>query len=96
MYRSFQPNGSRPLTGGRGTGPTATFFDYVATTLILLALVVLAIAVWYVLSQKATGGGPPRGRWNLITALLMFGLSALIAVLLLAVAMTATRRGFLA
>jgi hypothetical protein len=73
----------RPLAGGGGTGPTATFFDYVATTLILVALVFLAVAVWSVLAQKTAGGGPPRGRWNLITALLTFGMSALIAVLLL-------------
>lgn len=72
----------RPLSGGRGTGPTATFFDYVATTLILLALVFLAIAVWSVLSQKATGGGKPRSRWSLVAALLSFAVSALIAVLL--------------
>jgi len=71
----------RPLSGGRGTGPTATFFDYVATTLILVALVFLAIAVWSVLSQKTAGGGPPRSRWNLV-ALLSFAVSALIAVLL--------------
>jgi hypothetical protein len=73
----------RPLEGGRGTGPTATFFDYVATTLVLVAIVFLAIAVWSALSQKTAGGGPPRGRWNLITALLTFALSTLIAVLLL-------------
>ena len=72
----------RPLSGGRGTGPTATFFDYVATTLVLLALVFLAIAVWSVLSQKTAGGGPPRSRWNLVAALLSFAVSALIAVLL--------------
>jgi hypothetical protein len=73
----------RPLAGGRGTGPTATFFDYVATTLIIVALVFLAVAVWSVLSQKTAGGGPPRGRWNLVGALLSFAASALIAVLLL-------------
>jgi hypothetical protein len=73
----------RPLAGGRGTGPTATFFDYVATTLILVALVFLAVAVWSVLAQKTAGGRPPRGRWNLITALLSFAVSVLIALLLL-------------
>jgi Domain of unknown function (DUF4129) len=72
----------RPLAGGRGTGPTATFFDYVATTLVLLAVVFLGVAVWSVLSQKSTGGGAPRSRWNLITALVSFAVSALIAVLL--------------
>jgi Domain of unknown function (DUF4129) len=72
----------RPLAGGRGTGPTATFFDYVATTLVLLAVVFLGVAVWSVLSQKSTGGGAPRSRWNLITALVSFAVSAFIAVLL--------------
>ena len=73
----------RPLSGGRGTGPTATFFDYIATTLILLAFVFLAVALWAALSQRTAGGGPPRTRWNLVTALLSFAVSALIAVLLL-------------
>jgi uncharacterized protein DUF4129 len=73
----------RPLAGGHGTGPTATFFDYVATTLILVALVFLAVAVWSVLSQKAAGGGVPRNRWNLVTALISFAVSALIAIVLL-------------
>jgi hypothetical protein len=73
----------RPLSGGRGTGPTATFFDYVATTLILVALVFLAVAVWSVLSQKAGGGGRPRSRWNLLATLLSFAISAIITALLL-------------
>jgi hypothetical protein len=73
----------RPLSGGHGTGPTATFFDYVATTLVLVALVLLGVAVWSVLSQRMSGGSPPRGRFNLVTALLSFAASALIAVLLL-------------
>jgi hypothetical protein len=73
----------KPLSGGRGSGPTATFFDYVATTLILFALVILAVAVWSVLAQKASSGNLPRGRWNLVTALVSFALSTLLAVLLL-------------
>ena len=73
----------RPLAGGRGTGPTARFFDYVATTLIILAIVFVAFAVWSVLTQRAEGGGRPRSRWNLVSALLMFGASTLVAVLLL-------------
>jgi Domain of unknown function (DUF4129) len=73
----------RPLAGGRGTGPTATFFDYVATTLVLVALVFVAAAVWSVLSQRAGGGGRPRSRWNLLATLLSFAISATIAALLL-------------
>ena len=73
----------RPLAGGRGTGPTATFFDYVATTLILVTLVFLVVAVWSVLSQRTADGRPPRGRWSLVSALLSFGVSMLIAALLL-------------
>ena len=73
----------RPLAGGRGTGPTATFFDYVATTLILLAIVLLSLGVWSVLSQKVSGGGAPRGRWNVVTALISFAVTAVVAALLL-------------
>jgi hypothetical protein len=74
----------RPLSrGGRGAGPTATFFDYVSTTLILLAVVMVAVFIWALLSQEATGGAPRRGRWHLLATLLSFAASVGIAVLLL-------------
>lgn len=73
----------RPLTGGRGTGPTATFFDYVATTLVLVAIVFLAVAVYAALSQRAATGPPRRGRWHVVASLVAFGVSILIAVLVL-------------
>jgi hypothetical protein len=74
----------RPLAGGgRGAGPTATFFDYVATTLVIVAIVILGIVVYAVAGQKVRRGAPPRGRWNLVTALLSFAATlALIAVLI--------------
>lgn len=74
----------RPLSrGDRGAGPTATFFDYVSTTLILLAIVMLAVAVYVVVTQDATGGAPQRGRWHVFATLLSFAASVGIAVLLL-------------
>ena len=50
----------KPLAGGRGRGPTATFFDYVATTLVIAAFVMLGVVVYVVLSQRWSPGGPPR------------------------------------
>jgi hypothetical protein len=74
----------RPLSrGGRGSGPTATFFDYVATTLVLFALVMLAIVVYSLLSQEVAGGPPRRGPWNLVGMLLSFAAAAGIAAILL-------------
>jgi hypothetical protein len=73
----------RPLAGGSGPGPTASFFDYVATTLVLFALVMLAIVVYSVLGQRLAGGPPRRGRWHLVTTLLAFAGAVLIATALL-------------
>jgi hypothetical protein len=74
----------RPLSGGgRGTGPTATFFDYVATTLVIVAIVMLGVVVYALAGQKVRRGAPPRGRWNLVTTLLAFlATLALIGVLI--------------
>jgi hypothetical protein len=72
----------RPLRPGSGAGPTATFFDYVATTTLLFAI---AMAVTMVIALRAArvGKGPPRrGRWNLIAALLYFFASLLVAYLI--------------
>ncbi len=74
----------RPLSGGgRGSGPTATFFDYVATTLVLFAIVMLAIVAYAVLSQRIAGGPPRRGPWHLVSMLLSFAAAIAIASILL-------------
>ena len=52
----------RPLAGTRGRGPTATFFDYVATTLVIFAIVMLGVVVYSLFGQKVMGGPPRRGR----------------------------------
>ena len=72
----------RPLAGGRGRGPTATFFDYVATTLVIYALVILCIAIWSLFGKKVGGSEPPRRRWNLISFLVMLIGSLLFAALI--------------
>jgi len=72
----------RPLRAGSGTGPTAAFFDYVATTTLLFAIA-MAVTVVIALRAAHTGKGPPRrGRWNLMTALIYFFASVLIAYLI--------------
>ena len=73
----------KPLVGGSGPGPTASFFDYLATTLVLFALVMLAIVVYSVLGQRLAGGPPRRGRWQLASTLLAFAVAVGIATVLL-------------
>jgi hypothetical protein len=69
----------RPLAGGgRGSGPTATFFDYVATTLVLGAIVILAIVGYAVLGRRITGRSPRRGRWYLVS--MMLSMAAALAI----------------
>jgi drug/metabolite transporter superfamily protein YnfA len=74
----------RPLSGAaRGTGPAASFFDYVFTTVVLFALVITAIVVYAMLTA---GPGRPKaasGRWYLASALLWMAACAGIAILFL-------------
>jgi hypothetical protein len=72
----------RPLRPGTGSGPTATFFDYVATTTLLFALAMVVTVVIALRSARAGHGPPRRGRWNLLTALLSFLASLLLAYLI--------------
>jgi uncharacterized protein DUF4129 len=70
----------RPLAGRRGRGPTAGFFDYVATTLAIAAVLLAASTVYIVLIQRWSTGGPPRhGRWHLVSTLIVLAASALIS-----------------
>jgi hypothetical protein len=74
----------RPLSQrGGGAGPTATFFDYVSTTLILLAFVLVGFALWALLGHDGTAGAPRRGRWHIVSTLLSFAAAVGIALLLL-------------
>jgi Domain of unknown function (DUF4129) len=73
----------RPLAGGRGRGPTATFFDYVATTLVLFAVAMLALLVYTLFDQRVSGGPPRRGRWHLVSAFISFAGALLLSYTLL-------------
>jgi Domain of unknown function (DUF4129) len=64
----------RPLSRARGgAGPSAAFFDYVATTVFLFFVVAFLVFVAIVLTGERTGGGPPRRvRRSLWSSLAMF------------------------
>jgi Domain of unknown function (DUF4129) len=72
----------RPLAGGRGSGPTATFFDYVATTLVIVAVVMLGVLIWAVFSQRPGGWSPPQRRSYLMSSLVMLFSAAIVAYIL--------------
>jgi hypothetical protein len=73
----------RPLSTGKGSGPTASFFDYVATTFWIVALATVVVVVVVLLtSGKPAPGAPRRGRWNLVSGLAMFFAACGIAYLL--------------
>jgi len=74
----------RPLAGThRGSGPTATFFDYVFTTIVLFAIAVVAIVVYSLVTTRLPERRGPRGHWSLLTMLLTLAATLGIAVLLL-------------
>jgi hypothetical protein len=72
----------RPLRPGLGSGPTASFFDYVATTALLVAILMLAIFLWALNSQRSVKSPKRRSKWNLVSFFLMLAASAVIAALL--------------
>ena len=73
----------RPLSTGQGSGPTASFFDYVATTFWIVALVTVVVVVVVLLtSGKPARGAPRRGRWNLVSGLALFFSACGVAYLL--------------
>lgn len=73
----------RPLSGGSGPGPSATFFDYVATTLLIVCLLILGVLVYALLTER--GGGLPRrrGPWYLLNSLAMLAGAALLSFFIL-------------
>ena len=62
----------RPLSGGRGSGPTATFFDYLATTLVIWAAIMLAVLIWVLFAERKSGATPPPRRGYVLSSIVSF------------------------
>jgi hypothetical protein len=61
----------RPLAGSRaGAGPTASFFDYGFTTIVILGIAVAAFVVWNLMTIRGDTR-PPRARNSYISTLAM-------------------------
>jgi Domain of unknown function (DUF4129) len=71
-----------PLGRSSGTGPTAAFFDYVLTTIVLVAILFTAVAVWAVAGGQLEWRRPERSRWRVVSTLLMLAASLALAWLL--------------
>src|SRR5881227_2937981 len=70
----------RPLRPGTGSGPSATFFDYVATSFFLFAIGIVVVLIVALRSDRAGRGRPPRGKRHLLSTVLTLAASAAIAV----------------
>lgn len=73
----------RPLAGsGGGRGPTAGFFDYLFTTVVVFAVIVVVVAILGFLSYRPEDG-QQRGRSHFLSSALGVAAGAAIALLLL-------------
>ena len=71
-----------PLGRSSGNGPTAAFFDYVLTTIVLVAALLTAVAVWAVADARLEWRRPEHGRWRVVSMLSMLAASLALAWLL--------------
>jgi len=68
----------RPFSGSRGGGPTTQFFDYLLTTLAVLAIAVFLVVAYALLAAKPAGdmpAAPPRRTSFLVSFLLVVAAS---------------------
>jgi hypothetical protein len=71
----------RPLTASHGRGPTAGFFDYVLTTIVLIAAAVVFVAVVAALLTRPSKRPVRPRKWRILSLLVSFATCALIAIL---------------
>jgi hypothetical protein len=73
----------RPLSKTQGTGPSASFFDYVYTTIVVVAIAMTLFVVYMVALQRPAPFKRPPRRWHLLSSFLGFALAAAAAVIFL-------------
>jgi hypothetical protein len=58
----------RPLSGGSGDGPSPLFFDYVYTTITLVAVALFVVFLYGVLTTRLTRPKPRPRKWHVWSA----------------------------
>jgi hypothetical protein len=71
-----------PLGRSSGSGPSAGFFDYILTTIVLVAGLVIAIAIYAIADSRLQWRRPEGRRWHIATTLSMLAASLALAWLL--------------
>ena len=69
----------RPLSRSGHPGPTASFFDYVYTTVVIVALAMTLITIYAFAGMRGRRWEQPNRRWHVISMLLTLAGAALFA-----------------
>src|SRR5262245_27648648 len=72
----------RPLSTKRGAGPTATFFDYLATTLVLFVVFMAVVVIFSLFSERLHRNRPPRSPWYVFSTLFSMAMGIAVAFLI--------------
>ncbi|HVH52333.1 MAG TPA: hypothetical protein VM690_09325, partial [Gaiellaceae bacterium] len=72
----------RPLSSSGHPGPTASFFDYVYTTVVIVAIAMTLITIYAFAGMRWRRWEQPNRRWHLVSLLIMLAATALFAYLL--------------
>ena len=73
----------RPLSKSQGAGPSASFFDYVFTTIVIVAVATTLIVAYALALQRPGEFRPHRRRWRLLSTLVSVILTAVAVSILL-------------
>jgi hypothetical protein len=73
----------RPLSKSQGTGPDASFFDYVYTTIVVGAIAMTLVVAYAISLQRPGPFKPHRRPWYLLSTLLSVMLVAVAALIFL-------------
>jgi uncharacterized protein DUF4129 len=72
----------RPLSAHRGAGPSATFFDYLATSLVIFVVLMVIVFVWSLFQERVSPTPRQRNRWHLLSYILSIASGVALAALI--------------